>query len=62
MTPPKIAADDALLFGSLSLVAIGAALVTFTTTNDLLGALGVALVVFGVPSKLITLLAAGETK
>ena len=62
MTLPKIAAEDALLFGSLALVAVGSAFVTFTTTQDALLAFGVALVVFGVPSTLITLLAAGETK
>ena len=62
MTLPKIDADDALLFGSLALCAIGAALITFTTTNDVLAALGVLCVVFGVPSALITILAAGETK
>lgn len=54
--------DDLLLFGSLGLAAIGAALVTFTTTHDALGAIGVAFVAFGVPSLVITLLAAGETK
>jgi hypothetical protein len=58
----KIAADDLLLFGSLALCAIGAALVTFTTTHDALAAVGVLCVVFGVPSVLITLLAAGDTK
>lgn len=60
MTLPKIDADDVLLFGSLAIAAIGAALITFTTTNDGLAALGVAFVVFGVPSTLITLLAAAE--
>lgn len=60
MTLPD--ADDALLFGSLALVALGLALVTFTTTQDALAALGVALVTFGAPSTLITLLAAGEDK
>jgi hypothetical protein len=58
---PKIASDDLLLFGSLALAAIGVALVVATTTNDVLAALGTALVVFGAPSVLITLMAAGET-
>ena len=62
MTLPKIDADDAILFGSLALCAIGAALITFTTTADALASVGVAFVVFGVPSSLITLLAAGESK
>ena len=57
---PKIDTDDLLLFGSLALAAIGAAFITATTTDDLLAAFGVALVVFGVPSTLITLMAAAE--
>jgi hypothetical protein len=60
MTLPKIASDDVLLFGCLALAAVGAALITFTTTHDGLAALGVAFVVFGVPSALIVLLAAGD--
>ena len=54
--------EDLLLFGSLGLTAIGAALIVATTTGDITAAIGVALVVFGVPSVLITLLAAGEDK
>jgi hypothetical protein len=56
----KIATDDLLLFGSIALAAIGAALVTLETTDRLLVALGVLFVVFGVPTALITLAAAGE--
>lgn len=59
---PKIDTDDLLLFGSLALAAIGAAFVTATTTNDVLAAVGVALLVFGIPSTLITFMASGETK
>lgn len=62
MKLPKIDADDAILFGSLISVAFGLALVTFTTTGDALAAVGVALVTFGVPSVLITLIAAGESQ
>lgn len=58
MTIPNT--DDILLFGSLALAAIGAALVTATTTNDFLAAAGVALLVFGIPSALITFMAASE--
>lgn len=54
--------DDLLLFGSLALAAIGAALITATTTGDVLAALGVALLLFGIPSALITFMASGETK
>jgi hypothetical protein len=60
MKMPKIAADDLLLFGSIALAAIGAALVTLETTDRPLVALGVLFVVFGVPTALITLAAAGE--
>ncbi len=56
----KIATDDALLFGSLALAAIGAGFVTATTTGDILAAAGVALIVFGIPSALITFMAASE--
>ena len=54
--------EDLLLFGSLALAALGAALIVGTTTDDLLLAFGVAFVVFGIPSALITLMASGETK
>lgn len=50
--------DDLLLFGSLALVAIGTSLVTFTTTQDPVAAIGVLFVVFGLPSAVISLLAA----
>ena len=56
----KIDADDILLFGSLALAAIGAAFVTATTTGDILAAVGVALIAFGIPSALITFMAASE--
>ncbi len=56
----KIATDDAFLFGSLALAAIGAAFVAATTTGDILAAVGVALIVFGIPSALITFMAASE--
>ena len=57
----KIDTDDLLLFGSLALAAIGAAFVTATTTGDVLAAAGVALLMFGLPSALITFMAASET-
>lgn len=57
---PQIDTDDLLLFGSLALAAVGAALVTATTTGDALAAAGVALIVFGIPSVLITFMAASE--
>ncbi len=56
----KIATDDLVLFGSLALAAIGAAFVTVTTTNDGLAAIGVALLMFGIPATLITFMAASE--
>lgn len=62
MKLPKIDPDDLLLFGSLALAAIGAALITVTSTDDFAAALGVALLVFGIPSVLITFMASGETK
>lgn len=54
--------DDLVLFGSLALAAVGAALVTVSTTGEAFLAIGVALVVFGLPSVLIAFMAAGETK
>ena len=55
--------DDLVLFGSLAIAALGAAFVTATTTRDVLAAVGVALVVFGIPSALIAFMAASqETK
>ena len=62
MTLPKIDADDAILFGSLALVSVGVALIGYATTNDGLIALGLSLIVFGLPAAIITILAAGETK
>lgn len=59
---PNIDADDALLFGSLALAALGAALITGTTTGDVLAAVGVALLLFGIPSALITFMASGESE
>ena len=59
---PNIDADDLLLFGSLALAALGAALITGTTTGDVLAAVGVALLLFGIPSALITFMASGETE
>ncbi len=58
MTIPNT--DDILLFGSIGLAAIGAAFVTATLTGDILAAVGVALIVFGIPSALITFMAASE--
>ena len=59
---PNIDADDLLLFGSLALAALGAALITGTTTGDVLAAVGVALLLFGIPSALITFMASGESE
>lgn len=52
--------EDLILFGSLGLLALGAALVTVASTHDGLLAVGVACVVFAVPSFLVTFMAAGE--
>lgn len=52
--------DDALLFGSLAIAALGAALATFALTASPLLAVGLALIVFGIPSTVIVLLAAGD--
>lgn len=61
MTVPDT--DDLMLFGSLALTAIGAALIVVAVTSQLLLALGVALIVFGVPAAAVTFMAAaGETK
>lgn len=54
--------DDLLLFGSIAAVALGALLVTLSLADDPIAAAGVALVVFGLPTAVITLLAAGETE
>lgn len=56
------ATDDLLLFGSLVLAALGAALVTGASTDNPILALGVALLVFGLPSLVIIFMAAGESE
>ena len=58
----KIATDDLVLFGSLAVLSIGAALVTASSTGQGWLAFGVALVVFGLPAFLITFMAAGESE
>lgn len=60
MKLPKIDPDDLVLFGSLALAALGIALIVGTTTGDVLAAAGAALLVFGIPSALVTFMAAGE--
>jgi hypothetical protein len=57
---PKIEPDDLVLFGSLALAAVGGAFITAGTTSDSILALGVALIVFGIPSALIAFMAASE--
>ena len=59
---PNIDTDDLLLFGSLALAAVGAAFITGTFTGDVLAAVGVAFLLFGIPSALITFMASGEQK
>lgn len=61
MTPPKIDSDDAVLFGSLGSFAVGSGLVALAASGDGLLAIGLVLVVFGLPSACIALLAAGST-
>jgi hypothetical protein len=60
MKLPKIAADDALLFGSLFLLAVGSAVAIVATTDNALLAIGVGLMAFGLPSALLSFMAAGE--
>ena len=64
MRIPNIDTDDLVLFGSLALAALGAALLAWTSTDDALLALGVLLIVFGLPAVLLTFMAAAveETK
>lgn len=56
----RINPDDALLFGSLILLALGAVLTVASTTGQPWLALGCGLIVFGLPSVLIALYAAAE--
>jgi hypothetical protein len=58
----KIATDDLVLFGSLGLLAIGCAAVAGATTGNWLLGIGVALMVFGLLSALVSFMAAGETE
>ena len=60
MTLPNT--DDLLLFGSLLGVAVGALLIASATTGNALLSIGVGLIVFSVPTALITFMASGETK
>lgn len=62
MNPLNIDSDDLVLFGSLALVALGVALVVEVVTAEAFLALGAALVVFGVPSALVALMASGQAK
>lgn len=62
MNLPDIDPDDLFLFGSLALMAIGAAVVTVASTGQGWLAFGVALIVFGLPAFLVTFMAAGETE
>ncbi|MCA1570829.1 MAG: hypothetical protein LC798_11030 [Chloroflexi bacterium] len=57
----NIDTDDLLLFGSLALVAVGSALVVAALTEHVLLACGTGMIGFGLPTALITLLAARET-
>jgi hypothetical protein len=60
MNLPKIATDDALLFGSLAAFALGVAFVVGAMTGDALLALGAALVGFGLPASVVIFMAAAE--
>ena len=60
MNLPKIAPDDLMLFGSLALAAVGAAIVVAATTTDAFLAVGVALIAFALPCVLIVFMAASE--
>jgi hypothetical protein len=53
----KIPTDDLVLFGSLALAALGTALIAFTATGDGMLSVGVAFLVFGLPSAALTLMA-----
>lgn len=50
--------DDLLLFGSLGVFAVGAALVAASTSGNAILSLGVAFIVFGLPAALIIFMAA----
>jgi hypothetical protein len=52
--------DDLLLFGSLAMVAIGVLLVVASLSGHLALAVGAGLITFGLPSFLVTFMAAGE--
>ena len=52
--------EDLILFGSFAAVAIGALLVVAASAGNGFLAIGVGLIVFGVPSAIVTFLAAGE--
>jgi hypothetical protein len=60
MKLPKIATDDALLFGSLFVFALGAVLTVAAATGNLILAFGAGLIVFGLPSTLIAFLASAQ--
>lgn len=55
-----IETDDALLFGSIGLAALGTALTAFSLTSNPILAVGLALIVFGAPTAVLVLLAAGD--
>lgn len=61
MNLPKIAPDDAVLFGSIAAFASGIGIVVGALTDPLLG-FGMALFSFGLPSAVVAFLAAGESK
>lgn len=54
----KIASDDLGLFGSLAVLAIGAAIVTLSSTGREWLALGMALIVFALPTTILVFMAA----
>lgn len=62
MNLPKVASDDALLFGSLAAFALGVAFVVGAMTGDALLACGMALVGFGLPATVVVFIAATEPK
>lgn len=58
MTKPDT--EDLILFGSVALAALGVALIAFSLTSQPALAVGLAFIVFGIPSALIILMAAGD--